>query len=218
MKKLLYGITATAMVSACCGKQDDGSSKTPAIPADKQIESNIDRILGKMTLEEKVGQMVQLSISTVLDESLEKVDEAKLEDIIGKYKIGSILNVIHDRAHSAAYTAEVVRRFQEVSMEAIGIPCLYGLDQIHGATYLSDGTFFPQEINIAATFDPQHATNMGNAIAYETRASLTPWIFSPVMDLGRDARWSRGWESWGEDPYLLSHGKGHHHSRPGRRP
>lgn len=204
MQTILYGITASAIVAGCCGKSDNGAEKAPAIPVDKTVEANVEKLLKKMTLEEKVGQMVQLSISTVLDETMEKVDEAKLEEIIGTYKVGSILNVIHDRAHSAAYTAEVVKRFQEVSMEKLGIPCIYGLDQIHGATYLSDGTFFPQEINIAATFDPQHATNMGNAIAYETRASLTPWTFSPVMDLGRDARWSRGWESWGEDPYLSS--------------
>lgn len=201
--KLLSLVLALASLSSCCGPaKQDGCEKTPAIPRDKAIEAGVEKTLSRMTLEEKVGQMVQLSIMTVLDETGEKVDEAKLEEIIGTYKVGSILNVIHDRAHSAAYTAEVVKRFQEVSMEKLGIPCIYGLDQIHGATYLTDGTFFPQEINLAASFEPQHAINMGNAIAYETRASLTPWIFSPVMDLTRKAEWSRNWESWGEDPYL----------------
>ena len=89
-------------------------------------------------------------------------------------------------------------------MELIGIPCIYGLDMIHGASYLTDGTFFPQEINLAATFNRKYAAQMGEAMAYETRAAMVPWVFSPVMDLGRDARWPRLWESWGEDPYLSS--------------
>ena len=198
----LVGAAAFFMLSSCNSTKDIGAYSTPAIPRDPQIEASVEKTLKGMTLDEKVGQLVQLSISTVMDESGEKVDEAKLDEIIGTYKVGSILNVIHDRAHSAAYTAEVVKRFQEVSMEKIGIPCIYGLDMIHGATYLSDGTFFPQEINLAASFNVENAVNMGNALAYETKASLTPWVFSPVMDLGRDARWSRGWESWGEDPYL----------------
>ena len=202
MKTVLTGAATIAVLSGCGSGNTDGAYSTPAIPKDPKIEANVEKTLKGMTLDEKVGQLVQLSISTVMDDSGEKVDEAKLDEIIGTYKVGSILNVIHDRAHSAAYTAEVVKRFQEVSMEKIGIPCIYGLDMIHGATYLTDGTFFPQEINLAASFNLGNATNMGNALAYETKASLTPWVFSPVMDLGRDARWSRGWESWGEDPYL----------------
>ena len=87
-------------------------------------------------------------------------------------------------------------------MEAIGIPCIYGLDMIHGATYLTDGSFYPQEINLAATFNREYARMMGRAMAYETRAAQVPWVFSPVMDLGRDPRWPRLWESYGEDPYL----------------
>jgi len=201
MKKTLYGMMSLAL-AAGCKSADNGANKTPAIPVDPEIEANVEKTLKGMSLDEKVGQMVQLTITTVMDETGEKVDEAALEEVIGTYKVGSILNVIHDRAHSAAYTAEVVRRFQEVSMEKLGIPCIYGLDMIHGATYLSDGTFFPQEINLAASFNRQLAADMGEVLAYETRASLTPWVFSPVMDLGRDPRWSRGWESWGEDPYL----------------
>ena len=202
MKTVLYGMTSAAMLSGCGSTPDNGANTTPAIPQDKTIEANVEQILGKMSLDEKVGQMVQITIDQVMDASGVKVDEAKLEKVIGQYKVGSILNVIGGRARTAAYTAEVVKRFQEVSMERIGIPCIYGLDQIHGATYLSDAVFFPQEINIAASFNRENARNMGVALAYETRASLTPWVFSPVMDLGRDARWSRGWESWGEDAYL----------------
>ena len=204
MKPLVYGMASAAMLSACNagpgGPAGSGAFPTPAIPQDKTIEANVEKTLKQMTLDEKVGQMVQITIDQVMDGI--EVDEAKLEEVVGRYKVGSILNVIASRAQTAAHTARVVRRFQEVSMEKIGIPCLYGLDQIHGATYLSDAVFFPQEINIAASFNRENARNMGNVLAYETRASLTPWVFSPVMDLGRDARWSRGWESWGEDPYL----------------
>lgn len=201
MKPILYGM-ASAAILAGCGRasESDGAYPTPAIPQDKTIEANIETLLKKMTLDEKVGQMVQITIDQVMDGT--EVDEAKLQKVIGEYKVGSILNVIAGRAQTAVHTARVVRRFQEVSMEQIGIPCIYGLDQIHGATYLSDAVFFPQEINIAASFNRENARNMGNALAYETRASMTPWVFSPVMDLGRDARWSRGWESWGEDAYL----------------
>ena len=204
MKPILYGMASAALLSACnsgsVGSAGGGAFPTPAIPQDKTLEANVEKTLKQMTLDEKVGQMVQITIDQVMDGI--EVDEAKLEEVIGRYKVGSILNVIASRAQTAAHTARVVRRFQEVSMEKIGIPCLYGLDQIHGATYLSDAVFFPQEINIAASFNRENARNMGNVLAYETRASLTPWVFSPVMDLGRDARWSRGWESWGEDPYL----------------
>ena len=203
-KTLLGSACALALLSSCggSGSKSAGNYPTPAIPRDAGIEASVEKTLRSMDLDMKVGQMVQLSISSVMQSNGEEIDEAALEDVIGNYKIGSILNVIHDRAHSAEATAKVVRRFQEVSMEKLGIPCIYGLDMIHGATYLTEGTFFPQEINLAATFDPEHARNMGNVLAYETKASLTPWVFSPVMDLGRDARWSRGWESWGEDPYL----------------
>ena len=204
MNPILYGMASAALLSACnsgsVGSAGGGAFPTPAIPQDKTLEANVEKTLKQMTLDEKVGQMVQITIDQVMDGI--EVDEAKLEEVVGRYKVGSILNVIASRAQTAAHTARVVRRFQEVSMEKIGIPCLYGLDQIHGATYLSDAVFFPQEINIAASFNRENARNMGNVLAYETRASLTPWVFSPVMDLGRDARWSRGWESWGEDPYL----------------
>ena len=155
-----------------------------------------------MTLEEKVGQMVQLTASTVCVPGSPELDMAKIETIFGDYKVGSILNTFADTARSREFTASNIRRLQEKSLELIGIPTLYGMDMIHGASYLTDATLFPQEINIAATFTPEHARIMGEVTAYETRAAMIPWIFAPVMDLGRDARWSRHWESWGEDPYL----------------
>ena len=191
-------VCVAALATAC-------TAKTPrAIPADKSVESKVEKVLKGMTLEEKAGQMVQLNISVLEDASREKIDPAKLDRVIGQYKIGSILNVMHDAAHSREQTAAMVRQIQEKSMEAIGIPCIYGLDMIHGASYLTDGSLFPQEINLAATFNREYAREMGEAMAYETRAAQVPWVFSPVMDLGRDPRWPRLWESFGEDPYLQS--------------
>ena len=174
----------------------------PVIPSDKAVEAQVEQVLKGMTLEEKAGQLVQLNISVLEDESHEAIDPAKLDKIIGQYKVGSILNVMHDAAHSREHTAAMVRQIQEKSMEAIGIPCIYGLDMIHGASYLIEGSLYPQEINLAATFNRTYARMMGHAMAYETRAAQVPWVFSPVMDLGRDPRWPRIWESFGEDPYL----------------
>ena len=196
MKKTLIMLSATLLGAACAPKGPQ------AIPTDKAVEAKVEKVLKGMTLEEKAGQLVQLNISVLEDETHEAIDPAKLDKIIGEYKVGSILNVMHDMAHSREETAAMVRQIQEKSMEAIGIPCIYGLDMIHGATYLTDGSFYPQEVNLAATFNREYARMMGRAMAYETRAAQVPWVFSPVMDLGRDPRWPRIWESFGEDPFL----------------
>ena len=189
-------LLASLAVVAC------GRGVTPVIHSDKAVEAKVEKVLKGMTLEEKAGQIVQLNISVLEDATREAIDPEKLDLVIGKYKVGSILNVMHDGAHSREFTAAMVRQIQEKSMAEIGIPCLYGLDMIHGATYLTEGTFYPQEINLGATFNREYARAMGQAMAYETRAAQVPWVFSPVMDLGRDPRWPRLWESWGEDPYL----------------
>ena len=199
IKKAAAFSLALAVLAACSAPS---VKVLPAITPDPAVEAQVEKVLKGMTLEEKAGQMVQISILMVQDATGENLDPAKLDRIIGDYKVGSILNVLNDRAQSREKTAELVRQMQEVSMERIGIPCIYGLDMIHGASYLTDGTFFPQEINLAATFNREYAAMMGHVMAYETRAAQVPWVFSPVMDLGRDPRWPRQWESWGEDPYL----------------
>ena len=191
----IAAVAATAL-SAC------GQTSAPAIPSNAEVEAKVEKVLKGMTLEEKAGQIVQLNISVLENETREAIDPDKLDKIIGEYKVGSILNVMHDMAHSREATAAMVRQIQEKSMEVIGIPCIYGLDMIHGATYLTDGTFYPQEVNLGATFNREYARMMGRAMAYETRAAQVPWVFSPVMDLGRDPRWPRIWESFGEDPFL----------------
>ena len=188
----------TALTLCGCSS---GTGTKPAIPQDKEIEQKVEKTLRGMTIEEKAGQIVQISVESLTGDDPTISDEA-LDLFIGQYKIGSFLNLPGRRSGSAAEMAEAVRRLQEKSMEVMGIPCIYGLDMIHGASYLSDGTLFPQEVNIAASFNPEFAAAMGKSIAYETRAAMVPWTFSPVMDLARNSAWPRLWESWGEDPYV----------------
>ena len=199
MKRVYYIHLAIAMLafSACCGPKP-----TPAIPADKDLEAKVEKTLKGMDLDTKIGQMVQLNINLIT--SGDDVDPAKMESVFGRWKVGSILNVFQGTAQTREKTADIISKIQEASMKYIGIPTIYGLDMIHGATYLTEGTFFPQEVNLAATFDTRHAANMGAVMAYETRAAMCPWVFSPVMDLGRDPRWPRIWESYGEDSFLQS--------------
>ena len=200
IKRIIKVILITAVIVSC----SDKSSAPGMIPTDAELESRVEKTLKGMTLEEKVGQMVQLTISVLEDDTHEALDPAKLDEIFGVYKIGSILNVMNGRAHTREQTASMIRQIQEKSMEMIGIPCVYGLDMVHGANYLTDGTIFPHEINLAATFDPSFARIMGEVTAYETRAAMVPWVFTPTVDLGRDPRWPRIWENWGEDAYLAS--------------
>ena len=202
MKRNIF--VAFAFLSALFVASCDNKVK-PAIEPDREIEGKIEKILSKMTLEEKVGQMSQITITVFQNEDENGNPQwipAMLDSVIAKYKVGSILNVISARAQTRELTAGMIKELQEKSMKEIGIPCLYGLDQIHGASYIADATLFPQEINVAATFNREHAFNMGEVTAYESRAALNPWSFSPTLDLGRDQRWPRLWESYGESEYL----------------
>lgn len=197
-------LMATALLALGACAQRNGAESVPAIPADKTLEAKVEKTLKGLTLEEKVGQMMQFTIESVTLPDNSGLDMDKLRTAIGKYKVGSILNVYAGTAQDRFFTADIISQIQEVSMQEIGIPCIYGLDMIHGASYLQEGTLFPQEINLGATFNPEHARMMGEVMAYETRAAMCPWIFSPVMDLARTALWPRMWESFGEDPYLQS--------------
>ena len=189
-----------SIILASCGAgQTSGSN---AIPEDKAVENKVESVLKKMTLEEKAGQMVQLTAGAFCTDDL--VDTAKVRHLVKEYKIGSFLNTFGPTSRPRAVTAEQIKKIQDITMEELGIPMVYGLDMIHGATYLDDATFYPQEVNLAATFDRSYAEMMGKVIAYESRAAMTPWVFSPVMDLSRNPSWPRVWESWGEDPYLQS--------------
>lgn len=196
MKKILL-IPVLLMALAACK-----SGVPAAIEKDAELEAKVEKTLKGLSLEQKAGQLVQITLDVVYDHKNACVSKERAEEVIGKYYVGSILNVPGNFAQDRQKFNEIVKDLQEVSMRAIGVPCVYGLDMIHGASYLAGSTLFPQEIALASSFNPAHASNMGEIMAYETRAASTPWIFSPVMDLGRDPRWSRHWESWGEDPYL----------------
>ena len=198
--KQAAALTSIVLTLASCGSGQ--TSGAPAIPKDKAIENKVESVLKTLTLEEKAGQMVQLTSETFCTDGL--VDTAKVRHLVREYKIGSFLNMIGVSSRPRAITAEQIKKIQDITMDELGIPMIYGLDMIHGATYLDDATFYPQEVNLAATFDRSYANMMGKVIAYESRAAMTPWVFSPVMDLSRNPCWPRVWESWGEDPYLQS--------------
>ncbi len=200
MKKLLLSISMLALAYTA-------SANVPVIKSDPKIEAQVEQTLKKLTLEEKIGQMMELV--TDLFGANDKngvfyIDEHKTDSILSRYKIGSILNAPNTCAPTAKQWEKYISQIQKISMKRIGIPCVFGLDQNHGSTYTQDGTLFPQNINVAATFNREIARRSAEATAYETRAVSMPWTYSPTVDLGRDARWPRIWENFGEDCYLSS--------------
>lgn len=202
-KKLILSLALSGLVLTAAAQ----TTVAPAIPRDGKIEQQIETLLKKMTLDEKVGQMCELTIDLLQNRKADpakgfQMDEALLDTIIRKYKVGSILNVPNGVAQSTAKWQEIIKRIQEKSMKEIGIPCIYGVDQIHGTTYTLDGTFFPQGVNMAATFNRALTREGARISAYETKAGSIPWTYAPVTDLGRDPRWPRHWENYGEDCYV----------------
>ena len=200
MKKILLSISMLALAYTA-------SANVPVIKSDPKIEAQVEQTLKKLTLEEKIGQMMELV--TDLFGANDKngvfyIDEHKTDSILSRYKIGSILNAPNTCAPTAKQWEKYIAQIQKISMKRIGIPCVFGLDQNHGSTYTQGGTLFPQNINVAATFNREIARRAAEATAYETRAVSVPWTYSPTVDLGRDARWPRIWENFGEDCYLSS--------------
>lgn len=200
MKKILLSISMLALAYTA-------SANVPIIKSDPKIEAQVEQTLKKLTLEEKIGQMMELV--TDLFGANDKngvfyIDEHKTDSILSRYKIGSILNAPNTCAPTAKQWEKYIAQIQKISMKRIGIPCVFGLDQNHGSTYTQGGTLFPQNINVAATFNREIARRSAEATAYETRAVSIPWTYSPTVDLGRDARWPRIWENFGEDCYLSS--------------
>ena len=194
------------LIYAGCSLPLTAQQIKPAIPSDPEIEAKINKLLQKLTLEEKIGQMCEITIDVITDfsdkENGFRLSESMLDTVIGKYKVGSILNTPFSIAQEKEVWADLITRIQKKSMEEIGIPCIYGVDQIHGTTYTRGGTFFPQSINMAAAFNRQLTRRGAEISAYETKACCIPWNYAPVMDLGRDPRWPRMWESYGEDCYV----------------
>ena len=203
----MNNIRKWAMASIMCAGGLTGMAQiAPAIPADPVIEAHIQEWLKKMTLEEKIGQMCEITVDVVTDfpgsKDGFKLSEAMLDTVIGKYKVGSILNVPLSVAQKKEVWAAAIKQIQDKSMKEIGIPCIYGVDQIHGTTYTLDGTLFPQGVNMGASFNRELVRRGAEISAYETKAGCIPWTYAPVVDLGRDPRWPRMWENYGEDCYV----------------
>lgn len=209
MRKLFLALTSALLLSAC--QQNNQPEMTPAIPQDPAIEKKIDELVGKMTLEEKIGQMTQLVLDLTAhcepDDSQPYgnkfvVDEQRLTDLIGKYKIGSFLNQISAQSPTPEQWQAILDVVQRVSIEQTGIPCIFGLDQNHGTTYTAGGTLFPQNINMGAAFNREMVREAAEICAYETRAGSISWTFNPTIDLSRNSCWPRVWENFGEDCYV----------------
>ncbi|MBQ9215927.1 MAG: glycoside hydrolase family 3 C-terminal domain-containing protein [Prevotella sp.] len=233
-------------------------AQKPAIPRDAALEAKIEKTLKKMTLDEKIGQMLELNLDvmgkTVVEnakvdrekvrqtmqqygrskEEVEgilkmtdqqiidmlggypidiyqgdtkrvwKLNETMLDTLISKWKVGSILNAPGTRAATVDQWQYWIQLIQKKSMKYIGIPDIYGLDHNHGVTYTQGGTLFPQPINLGASFNTELARTGAEITAYESRAANCPWVYNPVVDLGRDPRWPRIWESFGEDAIVNS--------------
>ncbi|WP_301008468.1 glycoside hydrolase family 3 N-terminal domain-containing protein [Muribaculum intestinale] len=194
-------MTFLTVTTAACSIQ----AAVAAIPSDPDIEAAVESILSKMSLDEKIGQMTELSIDVLGDwkDGEFFLDPQKLHEAIAVYKVGSVLNAPGGpTAQTPAKWEKLIGQIQEVSMKEIGIPCIYGLDQNHGTTYTLGGVLFPQNINVGASFNPTLARRAAEITAYETRAANCPWTYSPTVDLTRDPRWSRVWENYGEDPLV----------------
>jgi beta-glucosidase len=206
MNTLIRKITVTlAVVSSCAAIAAGGSFPAKTL---KQIDGKIDVLLKNMTLEEKVGQMTQITIDVVsagADGRLEPhaIDSAKLAAAILRYHVGSIINV-GPSGYSVAHWQDVITAIQDMAVKQsrLKIPILYGIDAIHGATYTNGATIFPQSFAVAATWDEEIARGVGEITAYEVRASGIPWNFNPVLDIGRQPLWPRFWETYGEDVFL----------------
>ena len=182
----------------------------PAIERDAKVERKVEKILKGMTLEQKVGQMAELgidmfgnSVTGVADDKAFILKEDVLDAVAKEYMFGSVLNA-PGKALTAKEWNELITKINEVSIKYTGIPTLYGIDAIHGATYTWASPLFPQEVNAAASFNRELVRNMAEMTAYEVRASNIPWTYSPTLDLGRKSSWPRQWESFSEDAYLTA--------------
>jgi beta-glucosidase len=199
-------ITIMAMAMLCWAA---GCMSLRAKTTDKQMEKKIDKLLAKMTLQEKVGQMTQLTLEAVAGQTGEdgwlKLDKKKLEDAIIKHQVGSILNC-GGQARTVDNWVEIITQIQDMATKEtrLGIPIIYGIDAIHGANYTLGATIFPQHIAMAATGNVNLVKAESEITALEVRASGIPWNFSPVLGLGRNPMWPRHWETFGEDAYISS--------------
>jgi beta-glucosidase len=199
MKKPILLLLTIVLVSTNLWSQNKSSQKT-------EVNRKVSELLSKMSIEEKIGQMTQITVTNFEEKGKPGVfDMTKLDEAILKYHIGSILNVPNPGAPTIQRWKEVITTISnEANKTRLKIPVLYGIDAIHGSSYTAGATLFPQQIGIAATFNTEIARKGAEISAYETRASSIPWVFSPDLDMPRNPAWSRIWESFGEDAYLSS--------------
>ncbi|SEA63198.1 beta-glucosidase [Flavobacterium gillisiae] len=199
MKKPILFLLTITLVSTNLWSQNNSPQKT-------EVNRKVSELLSKMSIEEKIGQMTQITVTNFEAKGKPGVfDMAKLDEAILKYHIGSILNVPNPGAPTIQRWKEVITTISnEANKTRLKIPVLYGIDAIHGSSYTAGATLFPQQIGIAATFNTEIARKGAEISAYETRASSIPWVFSPDLDMPRNPAWSRIWESFGEDAYLSS--------------
>lgn len=204
MKKLT--IATIALLAMACGRNSSTGGMSPAIPSDNDLEKKVKEIVSGMSLDDKVGQMCEINIDVITVDSLVngkvELDSEKVKNAFEKYRVGSVLNTPMGEAQDPDTWYRIINGIQEASMKYIGVPDVFGVDQNHGTTYTRGGTLFPQEINMAASFNRDLVREGAKITAYESRACAIPWVYNPVMDLGRNPVWSRIWESFGEDPYI----------------
>jgi beta-glucosidase len=205
MKNIRFTLLAVLILATFGFIENSLSGITP-----EEITSKVDELLSKMTIEEKIGQMTQVTIQVVTKQQGNAdqdfiLDEEKLEEAISKYHIGSLLNV-YDKALTVDEWQNLIQKIHEITQDEsrLKIPVIYGIDAIHGANYTIGATLFPQSIGMAATWNIDLAKKEGEIAAIETRASGIPWNFNPVLGLGVNPVWPRLWETYGEDPYTAS--------------
>lgn len=214
MKRIvLVFIVITSFLSACKSVEkvvtSTNNSKSFSLSTEDEIQIN--RLIASMSVEEKVGQTCQITLDVLLKtnsdgsaRTIAEIDEEKLKEAIDKYKVGSVLNVGSHTLSIAEWEGILKAVHQNYQQGLSKVPIIYGVDAIHGVNYTEGGTLFPQEIGLAATWNPLLASSFGEITAYELRASGIPWNFSPVLDLARQPLWSRTFETLGEDPHLAS--------------
>lgn len=199
MKRIFSVLAVLALITPLVA---NAQQKKKATQGD--LDKKVDALIAKMTLEEKVGQMTQVTLDEVSksNSGTHQIDADKLKEAIEKYHVGSILNVM-GAAYTREHWHEIISAIQdEAAKSRLKIPVIYGIDAIHGENYTQGSTLFPQEIAMAATFNRDIVHRAGEIAAYEVRASYIPWNFSPVLDLGKSPLWPRIYETFGEDPYL----------------
>jgi beta-glucosidase len=182
-----------------------------AVPASADdgpsIEVRVAQLLQTMTIEQKVGQMTQVTLGVMIDKTVRDrivFDRDILAQAVRKYQVGSILNTA-SRPLSLEQWHEVIRTIQDEALKNDpAIPVLYGIDSIHGANYMQDSTLFPHNIGMAATRNPDLVKRAAKVTAMETRAAGLRWNFDPVFDVGRNPLWSRFPETFGEDGHLVA--------------